>query len=59
VDDSVLNRLGMAASWSSLELARLYERQGRVDRALRAVRRRWMSMGEPEAGGLTAVGDLE
>ena len=33
------------AAWSSLELARLYERQGRVDRALRAVRRRWIPAG--------------
>ena len=49
----------MAAGWSSLELARLYERQGRVDRALRAVRRRWMPMGEPEPGGLAESYRLE
>ena len=41
-----------AASWAALELARLYESQGRVDRALRAVRRRWIPMGEPEPAGL-------
>jgi tetratricopeptide (TPR) repeat protein len=40
--------------WASLELARLYEKQGRVDRALRAVRRRWMPMGEPSPEGLAA-----
>lgn len=42
-----------------MEIARLYERQGRVDRALRAVRRRWMPMGEPEAGGLAESYRLE
>jgi tetratricopeptide (TPR) repeat protein len=40
------------ALWASLELTRLYEKQGRVDRALRAVRRRWIPMGEPEPAGL-------
>jgi eukaryotic-like serine/threonine-protein kinase len=39
-------------AWAGLELARLYEGQGRVDRALRAVRRRWLPLGEPEAAGL-------
>ena len=34
-------------SWASFELARLYEKQGRVDRALRALRRRWIPMGKP------------
>ena len=45
--------------WASLELARLYERQGRVDRALRAVRRRWIPMGEPEPAGLAESYRLE
>lgn len=52
VADSLARGRQSAASWSSLELARLYERQGRVDRALRAVRRRWIPMGEPEPAGL-------
>jgi hypothetical protein len=37
----------------------VYERQGRVDRALRAVRRRWMPMGEPEPAGLAESFRLE
>ena len=45
--------------WASFELARLYERQGRVDRALRAVRRRWIPMGEPEPAGLAESYRLE
>jgi hypothetical protein len=45
--------------WASFELARLYERQGRIDRALRAVRRRWMPMGEPEPTGLAESYRLE
>ncbi|HUR94330.1 MAG TPA: serine/threonine-protein kinase [Gemmatimonadales bacterium] len=57
-DSLARGRLGGAA-WSSLELARLYERQGRIDRALRAVRRRWMPMGEPEPGGLAESYRLE
>jgi tetratricopeptide (TPR) repeat protein len=48
-----------AASWASLELALLYEKQGRVDRALRAVRRRWIPMGEPEPAGLAESYRLE
>jgi tetratricopeptide (TPR) repeat protein len=47
------------SAWASLELARLYERQGRVDRALRAVRRRWVPMGEPEPNGLAESFRLE
>jgi serine/threonine-protein kinase len=45
--------------WASFELARLYEKQGRVDRALRAVRRRWLPMGEPEPAGLAESYRLE
>jgi serine/threonine-protein kinase len=59
VADSLCRGRVAGASWSSLELARLYERQGRVDRALRAVRRRWMPMGEPEPGGLAESFRLE
>ena len=59
VADSLARGRQDAAAWSSLELARLYERQGRVDRALRAVRRRWIPMGEPEPGGLAESYRLE
>ena len=50
--DSLLQGREDVASWGGLELARLYESQGRVDRALRAVRRRYLPLGEPEASGL-------
>ena len=45
--------------WASFELAHLYGKQGRVDRALRAVRRRWLPMGEPEPAGLAESYRLE
>jgi tetratricopeptide (TPR) repeat protein len=48
-----------ATVWGSFELARLYERQGRIDRALRAIRRRWIPMGEPEPAGLAESYRLE
>jgi tetratricopeptide (TPR) repeat protein len=38
--------------WVSMRLARLYQEQGRLDRALRAIRRRWSSIGEPKPMGL-------
>lgn len=44
---------------ASLQLARLYERQGRPDRALRAVRRRYSPNGEPEPPGLAEAYRLE
>ena len=59
VADSLARGRQAAAAWSSLELARLYERQGRVDRALRAVRRRWIPLGEPEPAGLAESYRLE
>jgi hypothetical protein len=59
VADSVVRGRQAASTWSSLVLARLYERQGRVDRALRAVRRRWIPMGEPEPQGLAESFRLE
>jgi tetratricopeptide (TPR) repeat protein len=46
-------------TWAAAELAQLYERQGRVDRALRAIRRRWIPMGEPEPAGLAESYRLE
>jgi eukaryotic-like serine/threonine-protein kinase len=59
VADSLWRGRERAASWASLELARLYEQQGRVDRALRAVRRRWLPLGEPEPAGLAESYRLE
>jgi len=44
---------------ASLQLARLYEKQGRPDRALRAVRRRYSANGEPEPPGLAEAYRLE
>jgi hypothetical protein len=57
--DSLWRGHAGGAPWASLELARLYEKQGRVDRALRAVRRRMMPMGEPEPAGLAESYRLE
>jgi serine/threonine-protein kinase len=59
VADSLWRGREGLANWASIELARLYEQQGRVDRALRAVRRRWIPMGEPEPGGLAESYRLE
>jgi eukaryotic-like serine/threonine-protein kinase len=59
IADSLWRGQEAAASWASLELARLYERQGRIDRALRAVRRRWIPLGEPEPTGLAESYRLE
>jgi hypothetical protein len=59
VADSLWRGHQSSVSWASLELARLCERQGRIDRALRAVRRRWMPMGEPELSGLAESYRLE
>ena len=44
---------------ASIQLARLYEKQGRTDRALRAVRRRYSANGEPEPTGLAESYRLE
>jgi tetratricopeptide (TPR) repeat protein len=59
IADSLWRGRDAGASWASLELARLYERQGRIDRALRAVRRRWIPLGEPEPAGLAESYRLE
>ena len=59
VADSLWVGRDVASNWASMELARLYERQGRVDRALRAVRRRWITMGEPGPEGLAESYRLE
>ncbi len=59
VADSLWRGQDNAMSWASIELARLYEGQGRIDRALRAVRRRWVPMGEPGPEGLAESYRLE
>ena len=45
--------------FASIQLARLYEKQGRTERALRAVRRRYSPNGEPEPVGLAETYRLE
>jgi serine/threonine-protein kinase len=47
------------AEFASIQLARLYQAQGRIDRALRAVRRRYSSNGEPNPAGLAESLRLE
>jgi eukaryotic-like serine/threonine-protein kinase len=42
-------RWGVDVKWPSILLARTYESQGRVDRALIAVRRRYLELGWPSA----------
>jgi tetratricopeptide (TPR) repeat protein len=59
IADSLWRGRDGGAAWASLELARVYERQGRVDRALRAVRRRWIAMGQPDPAGLAESYRLE
>ncbi|HJR50381.1 MAG TPA: hypothetical protein VJ794_04695, partial [Gemmatimonadales bacterium] len=59
VADSLWRGHDGGSTWASLELARVYERQGRVDRALRAVRRRWIAMGQPDPAGLAESYRLE
>ena len=36
--------------WRGQEIARLYQKQGRIDQALRLTRRRWSSLGMPSPG---------
>ncbi len=47
------------SQWASIQLARLFEAQGRTDRALRAIRRRTNSLGEPTPQGLAESYRLE
>jgi tetratricopeptide (TPR) repeat protein len=47
------------AEWASILIARLYREQGRADRALRAVRRRYSSLGYPNPPGLAESLRLE
>ncbi|HTO73210.1 MAG TPA: hypothetical protein VMJ30_05295, partial [Gemmatimonadales bacterium] len=46
-------------SWAGLELAQLYMAQGRMDRALKAIRRRWLPLGDPVLTGLAESYRLE
>jgi serine/threonine-protein kinase len=52
VADSLWRGRDAGVAWAGPVMAQLYERQGRIDRALRAVRRRWLPLGEPESQGL-------
>jgi eukaryotic-like serine/threonine-protein kinase len=45
--------------WASIQIARLYQAQGRIDGALRAIRRRYSSVGEPKPMGLSQSFRLE
>jgi hypothetical protein len=47
------------AEWASIVIARLYQSQGRIDRALRAVRRRYSSLGYPNPAGIAESFRLE
>jgi len=47
------------ANFASIQIARMYEKQGRPDRALRAIRRRFSPNGEPEPPGLAEAYRLE
>lgn len=47
------------AEFASIQLARLYQAQGRIDRALRAIRRRYSPNGEPAPHGLAEALRLE
>jgi len=58
VADSMWQGYG-SNGWSSIQLARLYQAQGRVDRALRAVRRRFSNLGQPSSLGLAESYRLE
>ncbi len=59
VADSLWRGRGNFSAIASIQLARLYEKQGRTDRALRAVRRRFSPNGEPEPPGLAEAYRLE
>ncbi len=55
--DSMLQ--GWCCGYMWARVARLYEAQGRTDRALRAVRRRWHWLGQPDMAGLAESLRLE
>ena len=47
------------SEFASIQLARLYQAQGRLDKALRAIRRRYYANGEPNPPGLAEALRLE
>jgi tetratricopeptide (TPR) repeat protein len=47
------------SEWASILIARLYREEGRADRALRAIRRRYNSLGYPNPPGLAESMRLE
>ncbi len=57
IDSIAVGREG--TEWVSIQLARLFEAQGRTDRALRAIRRRYSSLGQPNPMGLAESLRLE
>jgi tetratricopeptide (TPR) repeat protein len=59
VADSLWRGRAGNSTFASIQLARLYQQQGRTDRALRAVRRRYSPNGEPEPVGLAEAYRLE
>ncbi|HQR18056.1 MAG TPA: protein kinase [Gemmatimonadales bacterium] len=59
VADSLWRGYEGNSMFASIQLARLYQAQGRTDRALRAVRRRYSPNGEPEPPGLAEAYRLE
>ena len=59
VTDSLWRGYEDNSEWASIQLARLYEAQGRADRALRAVRRRRHALDEPNPLGLAESLRLE
>jgi tetratricopeptide (TPR) repeat protein/tRNA A-37 threonylcarbamoyl transferase component Bud32/TolB-like protein len=59
VADSLWRGYEGNSTFASIQLARLYQAQGRTDRALRAVRRRYSPNGELEPPGLAEAYRLE
>jgi tetratricopeptide (TPR) repeat protein len=59
VADSLWRGFEGNQEWASIQIARLYQAQGRIDRALRAIRRRYSSVGQPKPMGLSQSFRLE
>jgi tetratricopeptide (TPR) repeat protein len=59
VADSLWRGHEANAEWASMLIARLYQEQGRADRALRAIRRRYSALGYPNPPGLAESLRLE
>jgi tetratricopeptide (TPR) repeat protein len=52
VADSLWRGQEGSVEWAAMRIAQLYQEQGRMDRALRAIRRRFSSLGQPKPMGL-------